>query len=368
MAITQKYASPTGVTAWASANSPSAPCSLTEALANAAAGSLVWLMPGTYSRSASDSPSGLGTTASPIIFRGYNATPGDLNTRGRLLNGQLNTSGFPVIAYDATFGLTLSQYFSLENCVVTGNRDGNLISTALANLIRQVSVTNASTGASAFAIASGGNNLVLNLIDAETASATSTARAVSVTHAASIIDVRAKGAACSAFHIANSGICLIDCVAHGSATGFNVGSSAGSRCTLSRCTAHGCTVVFKLPNSAVPDDVPVMHAVHFTDCTTVFENLYAGTANVPIVTIDSRYRDYVTLLSGFGDSADALGWRFGDILTDGGGAETDYVDAVAGNFRLKPGSSGTINSGRWPFRCAGASEAQKPRPSYSQPS
>ena len=96
MAITERYV--TSGAAGGGDGSSGNPWTLTEALANMAAGDRINIKAdGTYTRSANDTVTPDGTATSPIILRGYTTTIGDA-TLGRASGGALDSSKMPTIA------------------------------------------------------------------------------------------------------------------------------------------------------------------------------------------------------------------------------------------------------------------------------
>ncbi len=75
-----KWVSPSGTTAWGSANSSATPASLATANANASAGDRVFLLPGTYSTEIA--PANSGTSGSRIVFMGANGDTTGVSVTG----------------------------------------------------------------------------------------------------------------------------------------------------------------------------------------------------------------------------------------------------------------------------------------------
>ena len=99
MAITERY-----VTTGASGGDGQigTPWTLTESFTNAVAADRINVKKGTYTLTSTTSvPSNVGTTTSPIIWRGYNSAIADLDGNQRLFNGTgvIDTTNFPIINY-----------------------------------------------------------------------------------------------------------------------------------------------------------------------------------------------------------------------------------------------------------------------------
>jgi CO/xanthine dehydrogenase Mo-binding subunit len=92
---------------------------------------------------------------------------------------------------------------------------------------------------------------------------------------------------------------------------------------------------------------------HVTDCGEYVNSAYSGTATVSVINTHSRTRD---------NTAEATGIeqvKVREITTDTGGAETDFVDASTGDFRLRgtaPGQAAGIQANR----DIGATQRAKP--------
>lgn len=106
------------------------------------------LKSGTYSRSASDTPTGDGTTSSPIIIEGFNTTEGDLLSNGRDANGDLDTTNFPLITYSSPYRLAMNGSLnSVLRCLhVTGGASTNTVVIGAGSTISQCRVENTGTG------------------------------------------------------------------------------------------------------------------------------------------------------------------------------------------------------------------------------
>lgn len=79
MALTEKYVTTTGTDTYANASNSGTPCSFATALTGATAGHRINVKAGTYANTTTNrATAAAGTTTAPILWRGYNATIGDI--------------------------------------------------------------------------------------------------------------------------------------------------------------------------------------------------------------------------------------------------------------------------------------------------
>ena len=148
MALTDRYVTTTGSGTYAASTSIGTPMSITTAFTNAAAGDRINIKSGTYTLSTTQA-AGVGTTTGPIVWRGYNTSPGDLDVISRTsANGALTTTNFPVLDFSGTAGtrLTTSNFNNLMNLDVRLNFSGNALVTANDCVVYNCKVSNAGTG------------------------------------------------------------------------------------------------------------------------------------------------------------------------------------------------------------------------------
>lgn len=118
MAYTEKYVSPAGAGTHDGSSEANA-WTFEEAIAApVAAGCRVNVKTGTHTLTANRTlPAG--TTESPIEWRGYNSTIGDLENQGRdATTGELITTNFPVIDGTSAYRLIHGGYTTLKNLIV----------------------------------------------------------------------------------------------------------------------------------------------------------------------------------------------------------------------------------------------------------
>lgn len=328
------------------------PWTLTEAFANYAAGDRVNIKAGTYTRTVDDVVQTDGTVTTPVIFRGYNSTIGDLEpatltTWRTNNNGPLVTTNFPVIAYNSTkiLSANTANYIIWQNIKFTGDRAGILCIIGDHCLMVQCSIDNASTDAGAYCV-----NLPLTATsicacDVTLSGASGGGACIRVAGASNTVH------ACRISSV-NKGIYLSDavlgCVIVGNVF-VDVGG-IGIDCTLQ--TTYTYVIIgntfYSCGSDAIlcgndADGFPYIADNQITDGGGYgINSQYAATANVPIKACFNRFRDNTSGVSnGFGDWAVAA---FNHITTDTGDAETDYVDAAGGNFELKSTAAGAGKS------------------------
>jgi len=92
---------------------------------------------------------------------------------------------------------------------------------------------------------------------------------------------------------------------------------------------------------------------HLTDASGYsIDSQYAATANLFGIFSFNRWRDNTSgNTNGYADWATATNW--GNVTTDTGGVETDFVDAANGNFLLINSAPGA-GTGVPPYRDIGA--------------
>jgi hypothetical protein len=105
MAITEHYIASDGAAIWGDSTSNTTPCSLATALANAAAGDRLNIKVGTYQQAASLNFNTSGSTTSPIILRGVDASWAVIPTTRANDNGAISAT-LPEIAFNSGFRWT----------------------------------------------------------------------------------------------------------------------------------------------------------------------------------------------------------------------------------------------------------------------
>lgn len=353
MAITERY-----VTATAGGGGDGAvgtPWTIVEAMAQAVAGDRVNVKAGTYTLDAHLQPTASGTAVSPIIWRGYNSSIGDLAALGRTNgNGNLITTNFPVIDGGANYLFTHNSkgYHVLQNLVVQGSRNGAVLATSYGWTVYRCYIVNSGTGASAYALASNDRIVMLDS-DAELSGASGGLAAISVSSGlSSIIGCRVRDSQANGINAVISSA-IIGCVVDADAVGIDITSTTTTHIFwVIGNTVYGGTTAIRVANANFTTTFAVI-GNHLTDGSAYgIDSQYAATANLSAVISYNRFRDNTSGTSnGFADWATATDW--GNVTTDTGGAETDFVAASAGDFNLVPNAP-AIGKGVVPWLDIGA--------------
>lgn len=301
------------------------PWTLAQALTNADAGDRVNIQSDSGYSLAADTVSNPGNAAQAIVFRGYNSSIGDLEGQGRNADGTLNTTNFPVITLTGT--LTLNVFVVLEALVFTGSIAGHLVGDSGPDNthVIQCSITNTANSASAYAFRSDNQSTITNS-DCECSGASSNTT-VDGDNNFRIIGCRIKSV--GGVHLALNYGLVLDTVIFGNATGVGIQiRTATIHSTIYGCTISGVGIAISTAASAslYPN---LFINNHITGCVEYLNNGYSGTANEWAVEVNNRTRDNTTGRTGIGD-----GIAVGEITTDTGGDETDFVAAGSENFRL----------------------------------
>lgn len=340
------------------------PWTLTEAFANAAAGDRVNIKAGTYSRTTTDTllVGRAGNVERPTIFRGYNATIGDLDTIGRT-NGAsaLITTNYPVISYSGTFYLDANActHSIWMNLRITGGAPTQFyIKTN--SIAYKVSIVTTSTSATLRAARADSKSMYLDC-DCECTGATGTGGAFYQG------DVDARFVGCHVidspsygFQIHNYNGLLIDCVIHYCADDgvyYSYTSDTGPKPFIYGLTIYGCGGDAISTYATAYTSAPIILNCHLTDNTGYAFNSTYATNNLSCAFAFNRTRDNGGVTNGCTDWTTATNW--GNVTTDTGGASTDYVNAGAGDFRLIAAAPGKA-SGIPPYRDMGALQRQEP--------
>ena len=111
-------------------------------------------------------------------------------------------------------------------------------------------------------------------------------------------------------------------------------SETNAVCGIVSNTFYNIGTCIRLPNKALAVP-PIIINNHATDCSKWIDNPFVGTQNHAVIEVNNRTRDNTTPRTGIGDGANV-----GEVTTDTGGAETDYVDAPGGDITLIPTAPG----------------------------
>ena len=339
MALTERYV--TASAAGGGDGSSGNPWTLTEARTNATAGDRVNIKAGTYTRSAADTFANAGTTTSPVIFRGYNSTIGDLD--GVRTQGQLVTTNFPNIAYDATFSATLSGNYQVwQNINFTGSRSGTLGTVSgTDSLAVNCRFYNASTNTAAIAVTVNGSRWRAVGCDFVLASGSTTG---------ALMNQTANGIALGCYLSNPVGIgcairgtaVLANSIVSGCATGVYMDSTTGTPMVFGN-TIYGCT-------GNAFESVALTTGTQFVACNHVTDNgAFAFDWNGSTCAKQVLYNRTRDNTSGVHDAADD--WTNGTtilhVTTDNGSASSDYTAAGSADFSLVFAAAAKGNGPLW---------------------
>lgn len=336
MAFTERYV--TAAAGGGGDGSSGNPWTLLEAFANAVSGDRVNIQSDGAYNIAGGTVSNAGTFLNGICFRGYNSSTGDLDNQGRNSDSSLNTTNFPIITTTASIVPSTSSIW--QNLVLTGSFNGGILSSGSSDSVITVNCkienTGSFTGARAFL---SDNNPVG--INSDYICTQATHNTVVEGDADFIfIGCRFIGNSNSATLFQGQFGDLNSCTFDGGSSAIGVNCEFfGTRYSIINCTFYGLGTAISTPNASQSNNFLIINS-HVTDCGTYIDNPYSATADHNIIELNNRTRDNTTARIGInGESV-----RSGEVTTDTGGQETDYVDAPNGNLILISSAPG-VDSG-----------------------
>lgn len=291
---------------------------------------------GAYSLSATTTITGDGTTTSPNIICGFTTTPGDA-VRGRSPGGELDDSLMPVITFASThyMAVTGADYLQVRGIKIIGERNGALVHVQTGAVVDGSVCTNSSTGSSAVGIlAAVGTTSVLNCdVTMSNGHASSIGISAVGTVMYNRVNMPANGTGIAITN--NNGKPVAFNTVIDGTTGI-AKLTAGAEFTCFSNTIYGCsgdgidivtssTALCYLINNMIVDCGGYGVDFNTSTCVKLLSN--------------NRFRDCASgNYNGDGDYGTA--GKHGDVTTDTGGPETDFVDYASGNFSLLSGSPG----------------------------
>lgn len=351
MAMTTKYVSTAGGgshdgSSWANAFTFAEMVS--DINAGGKAGTIYSVLKGTYGLSADVTITGDGSTSSPIIIQGCNATPGDLRNAKRNAAGALDSSNMPVFSWspgrlDASGG----DKIVFESVRFTGSPSYYLIQAGDNCKFVNCVVENTSTNSAASTIGTSGNHIQMVNCDLS-GGGTSASYAVNVGHAYAVlrncrITGNGYGLACTS---SSSCVAVENLILNCPTGGIYVGS--GAWCYPDKNTIYACGdgIVYQSGSSLAA----VAGENHITDCTG-YAVRYNGNT-IPKTRFGLRTRDNASGVD------DATGdWDdncdFFPVTTDAGGASTDFTASGSGDFTLVA-TAAAVGAGINPYCDIGA--------------
>lgn len=332
MALTERHISSAGTDTWVNSTNIATPCSWATMSANLTAGDRANVKAdGTYTLGASDTITGPGTTTSPAIIRGYKDALGD-GFQGRTGgNGALITTHMPVIAYDATFKLTVPAFTLLESLNMSAAINGSTVSLTSPGAIKSCKITNSSIGAAAAAIIITNSSIVFDC-DLELTGASGGLAAVSSTTQTSvrILCCRIKGGPAVGITFSTGTPIIFGNVIFASATNHIKATNAAATPTILYNTLVGAT------------GTGILMTTGSTSLSAIIGNMITDigaygldwvSAAGAAVTGYNRWRDTTS-----GDVNLGTDWRtataYADVTTDTGGPETDYTNSGTDDYTL----------------------------------
>lgn len=289
------------------------------------AGNKIWVK-GSFTLTAIDTVSATGTITLPITIEGYNATRGD-GYQGRNSIGELIVSNFPTINYNGNFGLNASGANIIVKCLnVTSIRQNYAVTAAW---VQWCKVANSSTSVSAGCINSSfpwDNDFAMTGASGGVAGIqASTGLAIAnrgTTGNTAAVGIALQGSSRQSMALHNT---LYDCggagisVAGTTTTAFIVGNTIQGGAGDGINIVDSSTVFALIQNNIITDNGGWAIDLNNTSTGAIVKH--------------NRFRDNV---SGQVNGGSQLYTEmvFGNVTTDTGGPETDYVDAAGLDFRL----------------------------------
>lgn len=292
------------------------------------------LSDGTYSIGATTF--GAGAMGAPNVWRGYEATIGDLDAQGRNSDGTLNTTNMPAITITGLW--TMANYVVLQNLNISGALSSQLIGDTSIDLWRMLSckVVNTQNNSNASCIYGDDHHVFINC-DLSCTGASHN-RVVITDVSSRFIDCRFEIVANTRCVESQSSAVCVNCVflATGSQTGIGIMSdtaigttSADSPYMVVGCTFYNLSSAISSSATHTGNSIVVANC-HVTDCGKFIDN----TTNITAFDVKNRTRDNTS------SSSTVELVTVGRITTDTGGAETDYVNAVSGDLHLLSSAAG----------------------------
>jgi len=342
MALTERYVTTTGSGTYAGSTNIGTPMSITTAFTNAVAGDRINIKSGTYTISTTQA-AGVGTSTGPIVWRGYNTSPGDLDVISRNnANGTLNTTNFPVLDFSGTAGtrLTSSNFNNFMNLDIRINFNGNGFVTANDCVVYNCKVTNSGTTTS-IAMYLGQRTLAYGCDAYATGASTRAAIGTQDTQGFIAIGCRADGGVGSGFYVATT-----------------TGTGVIAFCVVSNCKTRGVeivsgpwlvmnTTIAKPYSGATGSGVYVTSGNTFRN--TIVNNHITDLAAYgidPVATTNAvfaaynRTRDNTSGAVNLSGTSNSLLASILNHVTSGSGASSDYVDNTNSNFNLLSSAPG----------------------------
>lgn len=297
-------------------------------LANVTAGDDVWVKAdGTYSRTSStDALTNAGTAANPIKIEGYKTTIGDGYLGRTNGNGPLIKTNFAVITYAGGYFAPNKAWVILRNLDYSCTSNQPMTAPLSPGAVIECAVTNTWADVNARALLD--NSPATHVLNCDLTCTTGTAL-TSGTYNSKYVGNRLSAGA-NAFNLTSNLAFIAFNTILPCAVGVNIGHVNASSTAILNNTFNGCTTAgIQILNSASATGMPLDMNNIFTNCAYARKSLYQPTGDLPLLRYYNRTRDNTNADSGFAD------WPIiGEVITDTGGNETDYVDAASNDYRL----------------------------------
>lgn len=289
------------------------------------AGNKIWVK-GTFTLSANDTVSSAGTITQPITIEGYSAARGD-GYQGRDSIGNLITTNFPYLNYNGNFGLNASGANIIVKCINANSARSGF--TITAGWVQWCNATNSSTNANAGGISSAfpwDNDFAMTGASGGVAGIqASTGLAIAnrgTTGNTAAVGIALQGSSRQSMALHNT---LYDCggagisVAGTTTTALIVGNTIQGGAGDGIDIVASSTVFALIQNNIITDNGGWAIDLNNTSTGAIVKH--------------NRFRDNV---SGQVNGGSQLYTEmvFGNVTTDTGGPETDFVDASGLDFRL----------------------------------
>lgn len=330
-----RFISSTGAPLYSLSTNPATPMNLSIAISGAISGDIMWIKAdGTYARTLSDAINCTGTSTTPILWKGYLNTTGDLDALNRSnSNGLLITTGFPKIAYSSVQLLSINGSYNIfQNLTFLGQRNGVLLSMVGAGVVvDSCYVINSGLGSSSTTASTNSHNLLINSdlvlgsgLYVVTVNTSSRVISCYITSISGGYGVMLSQASENSYVINNI---VYNCAAHG------ILVTGNNRPLIMHNTIYGCSGCGIYCCSGVGRPPHIINNM-ITDNHQF--GLMAEGPSTPLNLYNNYFRGNS---SGHHNITDwMIPARF-NILNDSGDATTDYTDVSSYNWNIKSSSS-----------------------------
>jgi hypothetical protein len=290
-----------------------------------------------------------GTPTSPIIYRGYCTTPGDLDALGRVSGTGLvdyahTALTFPVITFSTgrwnsgSSDNVIYQNLRIEGAYVAGTT--GLLYLGAGNTVRQCSILDSGDHANAIGVGMAGVSVLLIDTDVTMTGATSTCAIDMAGTSSTVIGCRVPSSTSVGIRCVTARCIILNTVVStttGDGIAFTSVTVAVQPPLIYGCTIYNCgttaTTGAGVSGAAYDYTYPFwVINTHITDCP--IQAFYSPQTAVSSVFAQCRFRDNpATALTYVGFAANWInGTSWGDIATDSGGIATDFTNVGSGDF------------------------------------